>query len=141
MGDTVFAKLKSVVRPVALAAPLALGALLLLGACGGGKSNAASATNSTGIQVNQAPTSTPPPVVTIQIADNTFTPADVTVKAGTTVRWVWGGSNEHSVLIGGTDSGKKKGTGTFEQTFKDGGTILSYACGVYPTMTGKITVQ
>lgn len=134
-------RLQSVVRPVALCALVALGALLLLSACGGGKSSTGSVTNSTGIQVNQAPTSTPPPVVTIQIADNTFTPADVTVKAGTTVRWVWGGSNEHSVLIGGTDSGKKTGTGTFEQTFKDGGTILSYACGVYPTMTGKITVE
>ena len=135
-------KLKSVVRPVAFIAPLALGALLLAAACGGGGSSSENASaKNPGIQANSAPTSTPPPVVEIQIADNTFTPAEVTVKAGTTVRWVWGGSNQHSVLISGTDSGKKTGSGTFEQTFKDGGTTLSYVCGVYPTMTGKITVQ
>jgi plastocyanin len=120
-----------------------LGALLFAAACGGGSSNNTENTSAKnpGIQANSAPTSTPPPEVTIQIADNTFTPAELTVKAGTTVRWVWGGSNQHSVLISGTDSGKKTGTGTFEQTFKDGGQTLSYACGVYPTMTGKITVE
>jgi plastocyanin len=134
-------RLKSAIRPIGFILTLAVAALLLFSACGGGGGSNASAKDP-GIKANSQPTSTPPPVVVIQIADNTFTPAEVTIKAGTTVRWNWGGSNPHSVVIGGADSGQHTGSGTYERTFRDGGTTLSYQCGVHgAAMAGKIIVE
>jgi plastocyanin len=46
-------------------------------------------------------------VVTVRIRDNTFRPADVAVKSGTTVRWVNEGRNRHNVT---PDSGNRFGS-------------------------------
>jgi len=81
-------------------------------------------------------------VETITIEDNSFTPAKLTVKAGTTVRWVWTGTNAHSVLVAGHNSGEHTGSGSFEQTFPSGGATVQYQCGVHgAAMAGTISVE
>ena len=118
--------------------------VLALTACGGGGSSNASAKSSGGSSSTQAAaaTPTPGPIAKVQISDNKFEPAELTVKAGTTVEWDWSGSNPHSVVLNGVDSGKHTGSGTYTQTFTTGGVVYNYQCGVHGSaMTGKITVE
>src|SRR5437870_6282599 len=86
-----------------------------------------------------------------------YTPADLTVKVGDTVRWVWGSSG-HSVVSGtdgnadnqfcspsntGCDNPPLSSRGaTYEHTFTQAGTF-PYYCSVHFSlgMTGTITVQ
>jgi len=97
---------------------------------------------------------------TVMVGDGgalVFTPADLTIQVGDTVRWVWGSSG-HSVVSGtngnadnqfcspsntGCDNPplSSKGT-TYEHTFTQAGTF-PYYCSVHFTlgMTGTITVQ
>lgn len=99
-----------------------------------------------------ADTSTPagPTTVTVAVTSNVFTPAEVTIKVGDTVKWVWGGGI-HNVVSGlscapnGTfTSGAPTGdTSTvFSRTFDTAGTF-DYYCEVHCTvgMTGRVIVQ
>ena len=127
----------------------ALAALaLMLAACGGSggganaKSNDLSGANISGSAGGTAAPTTASAVTIINISDNKFDPAEVTIKAGDTVRWVWSGSNPHSVLIAGEDSGQHTGSGTYERKFPAGGVTFPFQCGVHgAAMAGKITVQ
>jgi plastocyanin len=81
----------------------------------------------------------------IQVTDNQFTPAALTVPSGTTVKWVWSGKNSHSVVgnFGTTNvnTDKYKGSGSYQLSLGEHGTF-SYQCGVHgAAMTGKIIVQ
>ena len=79
-------------------------------------------------------------VVTI---DNfSFTPATLTVQAGTTVRWTNRDDIPHSV-VSDDKVFKSKALDTDEQfsyTFSKPGTY-SYFCGLHPKMTAKVVVQ
>jgi plastocyanin len=79
-------------------------------------------------------------VVTI---DNfTFTPADITVQAGTTVRWTNRDDIPHSV-VSDDKVFKSKALDTDEQfsyTFNKPGTYR-YFCGLHPKMTAKVVAQ
>jgi plastocyanin len=70
----------------------------------------------------------------VSLTGDTFEPATVTVKAGSTVRWTWGGS--HNILSGSAcDADGKFNSGapspsngsTFEHTFESAGTF-EYFC-------------
>jgi uncharacterized protein (TIGR03118 family) len=97
---------------------------------------------------------------TVMVGDGgalVFTPANLTIQVGDTVRWVWGSSG-HSVVSGtngnadnqfcspsnmGCDNPPLSSTGaTYEHTFTQAGTI-PYYCSVHFSlgMTGTITVQ
>jgi plastocyanin len=86
-------------------------------------------------------------VVDVSIRDFTFTPASVTVKVGTTVRWTNNGPSAHTTTsdMGAWDSGVlSPNAGTFEMTFSTTGTF-PYHCSihppsVYPGFVGTITV-
>jgi len=103
----------------------------LLPACGGSDSTTAP---------------TPVPKGTIQVLDDHFSPASVTIAAGDSLTWVWGGSHDHSVTEGTTlggahafDSGVKT-TGKFGRRFTTAGTV-HYFCSIhFPNMKGTITV-
>ena len=70
----------------------------------------------------------------------TFKPEDVTIKAGETVRWRWGGGVQHDVKGEGFDSGVKS-KGTFDHTFDTAGEY-PYKCTIHPTtMKGTVTVE
>ncbi len=80
--------------------------------------------------------------VQITIDNFSFTPQDVTVKAGATVTWTNKDDVPHTVV-----STTKKfrspvmdTDGRFSYTFSDPGTY-EYFCSVHPHMTGKVIVQ
>ena len=84
-------------------------------------------------------------LISIQVADNSFAPANLTVPKGTKVTWDWAGTNPHSVV--GTwagsavQSAQQRGSGTFAFTFEAAGTF-NYQCGVHgAAMAGKVTVK
>jgi plastocyanin len=100
---------------------------LALGACGSGEaSEAPPAADS-----NAGPT--------VAIKDLAFTPATLTVPAGTTVTWVWrDGAIAHDVKGDGFQS-KVQSAGTFSHRFADPGGY-DYLCTLHPNMTGTIEV-
>jgi plastocyanin len=79
----------------------------------------------------------------VAVADNSFTPASLTVPVGTTVTWTWGGSNPHTVTASdGSFESEQQNAGTFEQTFDTAGTF-DYFCAVHgeSVMSGTIVVE
>lgn len=130
-------------RTVAYVGTFALAALILA-ACGGSSDSPASDKSGSGAPVQQAAKASPTAaaVTIVTISDNKFEPAEITIKAGTTVRWQWSGNNPHSVLIGGSDSGQHTGSGAFEKTFAAAGASFPFQCGVHgASMSGRITVE
>jgi plastocyanin len=81
---------------------------------------------------------------TITIVKNSFRPADMTVKAGSTVRWV--NADDHPHRIGFED--KAFTTSTYllgasqsaSQRFDRTGSY-NYSCMIHPQMQGTITVE
>jgi amicyanin len=78
----------------------------------------------------------------VNIADMVFSPANITVKKGTTVTWTNNDSVGHNVIA---DSGNgpnsqilQKGQ-TYSFTYDTAGSF-SYHCGVHPSMKGTVTV-
>jgi plastocyanin len=141
---------------------LALSALVLLAACGGGSTGGTTPTASTGgTTPTTGPTSTPAATATATQAGNSqtvmiitdssgsfaFSPASLTIKAGTTVVWKNTTAAPHTVTSddGKTfDSGSANPiaaqSGTFSFTFNTAGTF-AYHCAIHPFMTATIIVQ
>jgi len=88
---------------------------------------------------------TAPPVVQVSIVDYRFQPANVTIKAGTTVRWINMDFVGHTVSFGmhgnetGVESDLMGHMGTFGYTFIGPGTY-PYHCDPHPYMTGVVVV-
>jgi amicyanin len=78
---------------------------------------------------------------TIKIANFTFDPPTLTVKAGTTVTWVNADDIPHLVSEkdGKFRSSALDTNDKFSQTFSTAGTA-EYYCIIHPHMTGKIVV-
>ena len=79
---------------------------------------------------------------TIKIDNFSFSPATVTVPAGTTVRWTNADDIPHTI-VSDDKSFKSKALDTDDQftfTFTKPGTY-SYFCGLHPKMMAKIVVQ
>jgi plastocyanin len=96
----------------------------------------------------------PPPVNTVRVTNNSFTPGDLTVSAGTTVTWSWDtcsggdpyGNGEvcvaHSVVLddGSATSGTQS-TGSYTHQFSAAGTY-PYHCAIHgAAMSGKVVVH
>jgi plastocyanin len=82
------------------------------------------------------------PETAIKIDNFSFSPATVTVPAGTTVRWTNRDDIPHTV-VSDDKTFKSKALDTDEQftyTFTKPGTY-SYFCGLHPKMTAKVVVQ
>jgi plastocyanin len=139
---------------------LAIVALAMGVACSGGGGGS----DVTAPPGNGGNMSNPPPAQTVgvSIRDFAFTPATLSIKAGTTVRWTNTGPSVHTTVSddgvwtsgalgapnsGGGGSGYGGGSspgGTFEFTFTNPGTY-GYHCNLhppssYPGFTGTITV-
>jgi len=82
--------------------------------------------------------------VTVEIEDNYFEEADITVPVGTTVTWVQTGNNSHTTTSydGLWDSGLLPGGSgeSFSYTFYEPGTF-AYFCHIHPFMMGSVTVS
>ncbi len=82
---------------------------------------------------------------TITIKDFTFSPAALTVKAGTTVTWVNEDGASHTVV---SDDGSRfpftspqlANGDSYPQTFTQVGTY-TYYCSIHPSMKGTIIVE
>lgn len=82
----------------------------------------------------------------VSISNYSFQPSNLTVKAGTTVRWVNFDTVGHTVTFGahddmgsGMDSGLMGHMGTFSATFAEPG-AYEYHCDPHPYMTGTVVV-
>lgn len=77
----------------------------------------------------------------IKIANFTFDPPTLTIKAGTTVTWINADDIPHVVSEkdGKFRSGALDTDDSFSQSFTTAGTI-EYFCAIHPHMTGKIIV-
>ena len=78
---------------------------------------------------------------TIKIANFTFDPPTLTVKAGTTVTWVNADDIPHLVTDkdGKFHSSALDTNDKFSHMFSTAGTV-EYFCAIHPKMTGKIVV-
>jgi plastocyanin len=105
----------------------------------------------TQVQTSALPTATiiPAPQTTDSVSDNTvwikdfaFDPANITVKVGSTVRWVNGDAVPHriqfddehfsTILLGASQSGSQK--------FVEPG-VYPYICLIHPDMQGTVIVK
>lgn len=83
-----------------------------------------------------------PPTVEVKIDNFSFTPATLTVKAGTQITWTNADDIPHTV-VSDDRSFKSKVLDTDEKftftTSKPG--TYSYFCSIHPKMTGKVVVE
>jgi plastocyanin len=102
-------------------------ATLALG-CGGGSNNPTAPTGGGG--------------TTVQVVNNQFVPATISVPVGSTITWQWNSNGvTHNVTFqDGTSSGNQN-SGTFPRTFSTAGTF-PYQCTIHGSlgMTGTVTV-
>jgi plastocyanin len=91
----------------------------------------------------RVPSNPPPPpgANDIRMLDNDFAPGTLTVRAGTTVRWVNAGQVPHTATASGGvfDSGFVNAGGTFSTRISTPGTY-SYTCIIHPGMAGRLIV-
>jgi plastocyanin len=83
------------------------------------------------------------PANEVKIDNFAFSPAVITVPAGTTIRWTNRDDIPHTVVSDDHTTFKSKPLDTDEQftfTFSKPGTY-SYFCSIHPKMTGKVVVQ
>ena len=125
---------------------VALIALVLLAACG-------ESSTSTGTTPTTGTTSTPAGnaqtvmIITDSSGSFAFSPATLTIKAGTTVTWKNTTGASHTVTSddgktfdSGTSNPITAQTGTFSFTFTTAGTF-AYHCAIHPFMKATIIVQ
>ncbi len=98
-----------------------------------------------GCQSYGKPAPAPAPGATgssITISNFAFSPASITVPAGTTVTWTNKDSPTHTVSAkdGTFDSGNLATGATFSYTFSQKGTF-EYSCKLHPSMSGKVIVE
>ena len=81
-------------------------------------------------------------VVEVAVRDLQFTPQDVIVEVGDTVRWRFDddGLLHHVVADDGSFESPMSGTSTFEVVFTKPGTY-PYSCSIHPYMTGTVIVS
>jgi plastocyanin len=80
-------------------------------------------------------------IADVSIQNFAFSPAEITVAVGSTVRWTNQDSATHTVKAadGSWISPNIDQGGTFEKVFDKPGTY-DYICGIHPTMKGRIIV-
>jgi plastocyanin len=94
--------------------------------------------------------STPSATNSVTIENFAFSPANITVKKGTTVTWTNKDSAAHTVTVtgdnspssgvsAGPDSGTLASGKTYSYTFSGTG-MFKYHCAIHPSMTGTVTV-
>ena len=124
---------------------------LTLAACGGddedddgGSSGGATTTEQT--DTGAAPADKAAEIVEVDIPSISFDPENVTVKAGTTVKWTNSDDLPHTVTKtdgpgADFDSGNMEAGGAeFEHTFEEKGKF-DYVCQIHPDQAGTVTVE
>jgi len=98
--------------------------------------------NSNANQNSNGNTNTAAKVTDATIKNMAFSPAQITVAAGSTVNWTNQDSTAHTVTAdnGQFSSGNLSSGDSFQFTFKTPGTY-AYHCGIHPNMQGTIVVK
>ncbi len=138
---------------LALFCLVALSALVFLAACGGestgtgGTTPTVGTTNTPAVTATQAGNTQTVMIITDSSGSFAFSPASLTIKAGTTVTWKNTTAASHTVT---SDDGKSfdsgsanpiaAQSGTFSFTFTTAGTF-AYHCAIHPFMKATIVVQ
>jgi amicyanin len=121
---------------------------IVLAACGGGGGSNASAGDMAGMAMPPGAganaTNAPAAAVAtdaVHIKNFAFSPAAVTVKAGSTLVWTNDDSIQHDVTFdgGGIKSATLNHNDTFSHTFPTAGTY-HYICSIHPFMHGTVIV-
>jgi amicyanin len=120
---------------------------LVLAACGGGGGKSAAGNDMAGMAMAATPTgntagaSTPVATDAVHIKNFAFSPATITVKAGSTVVWTNDDAIQHDVTFdgGGITSSVLNHNDTFSHTFPTAGTY-HYICSIHPFMHGTVIV-
>lgn len=76
----------------------------------------------------------------VTMSNFTFTPAQITIKAGDTIIWTNQDATQHSVVGPGFSSPVLSNGETYSVTFNDKGTF-AYHCGIHPNILGTVIVQ
>jgi plastocyanin len=79
-------------------------------------------------------------IVNIEIRNYKYTPQNVTVKVGQTVRWTNNDTVLHDVVGSGIESEYLQKGETFIYTFEEEGTY-QYICTIHPWMEGEVIVE
>lgn len=90
-------------------------------------------------QQQPPPQQTPTGNTEISIKNFAFTPVDLIIKQGDTVRWTNEDSTQHTVKFDSFESGSLGQGDSYSHTFTEKGSF-TYHCGVHPSMTGQIIV-
>jgi plastocyanin len=119
------------------------GAALALAACGGGAQPAAGGADPR-VQAtpSAAPTTAASPVAatSVAIANFAFSPAIVTLRAGSTVTWTNQDADAHTVALQGLAASQPLQNGdTYTHTFARPGSY-PYICSIHPFMHGMVVV-
>ncbi len=87
-------------------------------------------------------TNTPPPTNTVSIKNMAFSPASLSVSAGSTVTWYNNDAVAHTVTAddGSFDSGNIPMGGKYSKVFSSAGTF-AYHCTIHPMMMATVTVK
>lgn len=79
--------------------------------------------------------------VTVTVIDNKYEPAQVEVKPGQAVRWVFSGAMEHDVVAAdGSFVSELQTSGEYVHVFDEAGEF-PYDCSIHPEMTGIVSVR
>jgi amicyanin len=132
--------------PLKMSGLFAAGAIVLA-ACGGGGGKTAAGNDMAGMDMgaqpagNTASASTPVATNAVDITNFAFSPATITVKAGSTVVWTNDDSIQHDITFDGGDiaSNDLNHNDTFSHTFPTAGTF-HYICSIHPFMHGTVIV-
>ncbi|HEY1872456.1 MAG TPA: cupredoxin family copper-binding protein [Chitinophagaceae bacterium] len=91
---------------------------------------------------NSMSNNTPAAPNTVSIANMAFTPATITVSAGTKITWMNNDNMTHTVTADDMsfDSGNIAGGSSFSRTFSVVGSY-PYHCTIHPNMTGTVVVK
>jgi len=78
----------------------------------------------------------------VSISNNAFSPSEITIEDGDTIRWTNEDSSNHTVTEdnGEWDSGTLSNGATFKQVFLNTDS-LEYHCSIHTSMTGKVIVR
>lgn len=83
----------------------------------------------------------PVPADEVRVQNNSFSPSNRTVTAGTTVTFRWAsGANTHNVTFGDGPTSPDQSSGTYTRTFAAAGNF-PYQCTLHAGMNGTITVN
>jgi plastocyanin len=133
--------------PMRMGAFVAVGAIVLAACGGGGGGKSASGNGMAGMAMPRPAATTAKgaskPVATdaVSITNFAFSPATVTVTAGSTVVWTNNDSVQHDITFdgGGIASSVLNQNDTFSHTFPTAGTYR-YICSIHPFMHGTVIV-